>query len=773
MGRDEQPTKPGKKRREKLRLERSQGQKSRAGKRVVEWSENSMPKSSRALRPSDQTREAVKKRADLTQRVLRLVSKLPLNAAELANKLQLGQSDRAMLRSLLKELETDGKIARIKRDRYILPSEADLVTGTIQFHSNGSAHLLAEGFTGPDLYISPENTSTAMHGDKVVVRLLPPREESLWRPGSKGPSLRREGRVIRILERANDCIVGTLQRSKNFFYVVADDPRFPHNLYVPEPKHPVAAKVGDKVVARVETWPSRHVNPEGVVIENLGQAGQPGVDMLGILRKYRLPERFPEDVLREARKQSTRQPLDDAQGREDHRADLVITIDPDDARDFDDAIYVERIRSGWAVAVHIADVSHYVKPKSSLDREALARGNSVYLPDRVIPMLPEELSNGICSLQPNEDRLVFSVFVEVGKNGIVKRWRFARSIIRSKMRLTYRQALAILEKPPTNEVEERVHVAWECASALRKRRFEAGSLDLDFPETKVWVDSNGYPVRIEKVENDISHQLIEELMLLANEVVARELRMNKQPTIYRVHEAPDEERLLEFREIALMYGARVGDLSNRTELQKLLAGIRGETYEYALKLALLKSLKRARYDESPLGHYGLAKSNYLHFTSPIRRYADLVAHRSLAKHLGFVKSGPDSASLPAIAEHISTTERTATDAEREAVKLKKLEYFHMQISERRGEVFSARIIDVRNFGLFVELPDYLITGLIHVSALDDDFYVFDAARGIFQGRRSRKVYAVGQSLDVIVSRVDLFKQQIDFRPADQMQKVVG
>lgn len=725
------------------------------------------PIRSHKLRPTALLAKENESRSRLAAKVLALVAKWPLDAAELSNKLQLGQSERALLRPLLKELETDGKIARIKRDRYILPAEADLITGIVQFHSNGAAHLLAEDSPGPDLYISPENTSTAMHGDKVVARLLPPREAPPWKPGVPAAPARREARVIRILTRANDRVVGTLQRTKNFFYVVPDDPRFPQNLYVPEPRPPVAAKVGDKVVARVETWPSRHVNPEGVLIENLGEAGKPGVDMLGILRKYRLPEHFPADVLHEAERiarEGIGRP--DSNGREDHREDFVITIDPDDARDFDDAISVEKTRDGWAVAVHIADVSHYVRPGGILDREAFARGNSVYLPDRVVPMLPEALSNGICSLVPGEERMVFSVFAEVAANGTVRKARFARSVIHSKKRLAYRQALAILEEPARSPLEQAVHTAWECSSTLRKRRFQNGSLDLDFPETKVWVDAKGRPVRIEKVENDISHQLIEELMLLANEATARELRIHRQPVVYRVHESPDEERLLEFREFALLHGVRPGDLTNRAELQKLLESVRGQTFEHAVKIALLKSLKRARYHETPLGHYGLSKSDYLHFTSPIRRYADLVAHRALAKHLGIVKSGPDSRALPAVAEHISNTERSAADAEREAVKLKKLEYFQARISERTGGVFTARIIDVRNFGIFVELPDYLITGLIHVSALDNDFYVFDAARAQFQGRRSRKVFRIGQTLDVIVSRVDLFKQQIDFRPAE-------
>jgi ribonuclease R len=700
----------------------------------------------------------------LRKRILSRINKEPIDATGLANCLQLSPKERTQLPQLLRQLETSGAIARIRRDHYILPQEADLITGTMQFHASGSAHLLPDQPGQTDVFISADNTATSMHGDKVVARLMPERPRNDWRPGSRD-SGRREGRVIRILTRASETIVGTLQKSKNFFYVVADDPRFVHNVYVPEPRPPLAAKPGDKVVVHLEAWASRHVNPEGKITEVLGETGRPGVDMLAIIRKHRLPEKFPQEVIREARTRSTQNPSDELSSREDHRQDFVLTIDPDDARDFDDAICVERSRSGWQVAVHIADVSHYVRPKTALDREALARGNSVYLPDRVIPMLPEELSNGICSLRPDEDRLAFSVFAEVSHQGVVKKSRFAKSIIRSVKRLTYKQALAILQKPPVTELEKRVHVAWEVSSQLRRRRFEQGSLDLDFPETKVWVNAEGRPIRIERVENDISHQLIEELMLLANEAVARELKLRKQPTIYRVHEPPDEDRLLEFRENALLLGARCGDLTQRPELQKLLASVRGEPHEFAVKLGLLKSLKRARYSEEPLGHYGLAKTNYLHFTSPIRRYADLVAHRALERHLGLTKVGPDSAQLAVVAEHISTTERVAAEAEKEAVRLKKLEYFQAQLSGQRGQSFLARIIEVRNYGLFVELPDFLLTGLIHVSALEGDFYVFDPARSQFQGRRNRRTFAVGGELEVVVSRVDLFKQQVDFAPA--------
>jgi ribonuclease R len=384
--------------------------------------------------------------------------------------------------------------------------------------------------------------------------------------------------------------------------------------------------------------------------------------------------------------------------------------------------------------------------------------------------LPERLSNGVCSLNPGVDRLTFSVFIEFDNNGRPKNARFARSVIRSAKRLTYREAYAILQSRPNGELSRRLHTAWELASLLRRKRFEHGSLDLDFPEVKVYVDPNGKPIRLERVENDESHQLIEEFMLAANEAVARELRHRSIATIYRVHEDPDPEKLGEYREFILSFGYKVGDLSHRKEVQRFLASIRGKPEEQALKIGLLKSLKRARYTVQPLGHYGLAKANYLHFTSPIRRYADLVVHRTLAERNSSRRSKIDVSQLESLAGHISDTERNAADAEIESVRLKKLQFFQRQLEERDPQVFRAAIVDVRNYGLVVELPDAVVTGLVHISALTDDFYRFDAAQRRLIGRRTNRRYRVGDEIRVFVARVDTFKQQIDFAIADTAAK---
>src|SRR5438034_4722640 len=618
----------------------------------------------------------------------------PLDKVDIARKLGLKGRERVVLRHNLRELERAGEIARIRKNLYVLPAEADLVTGKLSIHRAGYGFLTSEKPGQPDIFIAAENTGTAMHGDRVVARI----SRDLPYERAKG---RREGRVIRILERARDTIVGSLQHSRNFYYVVPDDPRIVHDIYVRptgDRRSQTAATVRDQVVDRLETWESRHVNPEGEIIEVLGPASAPGVATLSIIRRCGLPTEFPSEALKEADEIPEEIDAQQLKGREDLRDKFIVTIDPEDARDFDDAIHVEKLEnSGRLLGVHIADVAAYVGPDSALDREARRRGNSVYLPDRVIPMLPERLSNGVCSLNPGVDRLTHSVFIHFDRNGVARSARFARSVIRSAHRLTYKQAYAILKSPPRDRLSERLHAAWELAQLLRQKRFGHGSLDLDFPEVKVWLDEAGKPVRLERVENDESHQLIEEFMLAANEAVARELKNRAIPTIYRIHEDPDPEKLAEYREFVLSFGYKVGDLAHRAEVQRLLASIRGKPEEQALKIGLLKSLKRARYFPQPLGHYGLAKANYLHFTSPIRRYADLVVHRALAQRDGKYRSRTDMSQVASIAEHVSTTERTAADAEIESARMKKLEFFQRQLDERNPQIFRAAIVDDRNY----------------------------------------------------------------------------
>jgi ribonuclease R len=702
----------------------------------------------------------------LRQRLLNLLANpiyQPLNKTDLAKRLGVSLDDRAAFRRLLADLETQGKIARIRKERYVLPQEADLIVGVLQMNPQGFGYVLnTAGDSLGDVFVSAENTSTAMHRDKVVARII---REEVPQLRSGRQRARRQGKVIKILERANKQIVGTLQQSRKFFYVVPDDPCLFHDIYVDldHEQLPRTPRVNDKVVVRLEPWESRHLNPEGEIVEVLGPARAPGVDILGIIKKYDLPVEFPEGVLEQAEKIPVVIPPSALPHREDLRTTQVFTIDPEDARDFDDAIHLRRVGNEWEVGVHIADVSHYVSPGSVLDREAFKRGNSVYLPDRVLPMLPERLSNGVCSLRPDEDHLTKSVIIRFDQAGHPKSHRFAATIIRSRFRLTYREAYERLQRPPENQLDHFLHQAWKIAAVLRERRFKKGALELDFPEVRVRVDQNGKAVGLIKEENDISHQLIEEFMLLANEIVGRETKNRSLPSVYRVHEDPDPEKLLEFQELARSHGLTPGDLSQKREMQRFLKSIAGRPDEGLLKVSLLRSLRKAIYVATPLGHFGLAKADYTHFTSPIRRYADLIVHRAfnaLLQGNSDRKKLLRSSRLEEVCEHISMTERIAADAEREAVRLKKLEYLESLIG--RPHRFQATVLDVRNYGLVVEVPDVLITGLIHVSALGGDFFIYDGAKQQMYGRRTKFTLGLGDVLEVGVARVDRFKQQVDF-----------
>jgi ribonuclease R len=704
------------------------------------------------------------KKKPVEERLIQLIGSpkyQPLNKTELARSLKIGIDERSKFRRLLDELEQAGKITRIRKDRYVLPQEADLMVGVLQVNPDGFGYLLNESGDGlGDLYISAENQSTAMHRDRVVARIVRERLPSERQHRHRG---NREGRVIKILERANPSIVGTLQHSKNFYYVVPDDPALVHDIYVTvrPGQTPRAPEVDDKVVVRVEPWEHRHLNPEGEIVEVLGPAKKPGVDILSIIRKYDLAVAFPDAVLKEADEISLEISSKELRAREDLRSAPVFTIDPEDARDFDDALHVAEVDGGWSVGIHIADVSHFVKPGSALDREAMRRGNSVYFPDRVLPMLPERLSNMACSLRPDEDHLTKSIFVDFDRSGKIKRHRFAATVIRSVARLTYREALAILQRKPVIPLDGNIHTAWRLAAILRERRFRQGAMDLDMPEVRVLLDKQGKAVGLVREENDISHQLIEEFMLLANEIVARETKSRMIPSVYRIHEKPDPEKLAEYREQARSYGIEIGDLTQRREMQRFLKLIVGRHEEVALKIGLLRSLRRAGYLPDPVGHYGLAKSDYTHFTSPIRRYADLIVHRAFAAMLPKrAAKPPRSVDLGSICQHISTTERIAADAEREAVRLKKIEYFSGLA--RKPHRLEGTIIEVRNFGLLVELKEALVVGMIRISSIDLDFFVFDPVRQRVTGRRTKISFGVGDQVVVRINRVDLFRQRLDF-----------
>ena len=697
---------------------------------------------------------------DITPPLLSLLARkdyLPAAVPELLAQLRLPPQRRQELQRALRELEQTGRIARIKGDRYIQPQKADLIPGRIRMNRQGKGFLQPDD-SGLKEIVIPENaTGTALHEDRVLVR-REVRPKGLRSEKPEPPT----GEVVRILERRRSRVVGTLQRSREFLFVVPDDPRIPHDIYVPAPRDlGRPARVGEKVVVELLEWRSRQMNPEGEIIEVLGEPDAEGVDMLSVLRQYELPLHFPKPVLHEARSFGTSLQPRDLHGRTDCRRHQVITIDPDDAKDFDDAICLEQTGHGqWRLWVHIADVSHYVKPGTALDTEARKRGNSTYLVDRVIPMLPEALSNELCSLKPGVDRLTKCVEFLIADDGRVQQTKFYPAVIHSQRRFSYQEAFAILQRKPSNPIEQMLHHAHALAQRIRRARFKAGSLELDFPEMKIRLDDHGRVAAIERVQNDVSHQLIEECMLLANEAVAGRLMQLGRPAVYRVHEEPDFARLTEYREEVLSHNIACGNLRQRPEVQRLLHKLGTLSIGPALKIGFLKSLMRARYAVEPLGHYGLAKKKYTHFTSPIRRYSDLVVHRAL-----FDQKAGSPAALKQTADHVSTTERNSADAERDSKDVKLFAFLQAQLASGRPERYPALVTDVRNFGFFVDVPGLAMSGLVPLSMVEDDFYVFDAARAHLVGRRTRQVIRLGDNVTVQVAKVDRFRKQVDFRLA--------
>lgn len=749
---------------------------------------------------------------NLRERVLTLMRKrdyVPLQKEEIISRLGGRKNERAALDEAIETLLQEGEIVRIKRNRLVIPRDANLVTGRIVFRQSGTALLISEG-TGreaaPPVNIQAEDTWVAMHNDRVVVRLQDPPRYPRHRYERRDDE-QLYGRVIRILERARDTVVGCLQKSKLVHYVIPDDPRIIQDIFVPDPSrldmHPRPA-LGDKVVVRLHEWKQRHLNPEGEIIEVLGKTHEPGAELKGIFRKFNLDQEFPDEVVKDLERIPDRVRRSDVKGREDLRDVFTFTIDPDDAKDFDDALSVELSGGDLRIGVHIADVGAYVKPESPLDKEAKKRGNSTYLVGTVIPMLPHKLSNGLCSLVENEDRLTKSVFFIFSPNGKIKETSFANSVIRSNKRMTYRQAYALLKEndlekiravplPPAHQtgstgrslrdlsdeelkrLQTGVRHLWQVASQVRKRRMDTGSLDLDVPETKIFVDEQGYADRLEIIEYDESHQLIEEYMLLANEAVATVLTRNQIPAIFRVHEKPNEEKLNEYREFLATHGIQAGNLGNRQEIKRVLERVKDHPQSHTLRVQFLRSLQRARYMAEPRGHYGLNKKNYTHFTSPIRRYSDLVVHRLFesylekftdAKALARKARHYTQADLNSLGDHLSITEQNSTEAEREHVKLKLLEFFERELDKKERTKFAAVITDVRNHGMFIELLDSQAFGLVHISTLRDDLYSLTPDKTAITGRRTHKRYEVGQRIQVVTERVDRFKRQIDFRVAD-------
>jgi ribonuclease R len=682
----------------------------------------------------------------------------PLTLNELVRALKIKREDRPAFRDALDELIERGKIIKTRDMSYALPGKINIVTGLLSCHRDGYGFVSPEE-GGDDIFIPARFLRENMHGDKVAVRIE-----------AGGGFGKREGRIIRTLERGYTKIVGRFESARNFGYVMPDEQRITHDIYIP-PSECGKAKSGQSVVVEITAYPAAKRNPEGRVVEVLGWPDDPEVEVKTILSKYELPHLFSGEALDEARSIPQKPSALDMRGRKDLRLIPTVTIDGESARDFDDAVSIKK-ESGAATRlwVSIADVSHYVKEGSFLDREAYLRGTSVYFPDRCIPMLPEELSNGICSLNPDVDRLAVTAEMLFDNQGRIKEADFYPSVIRSSARLTYTLVRDILENVSPvisgdySELQGRLALMKELALRLLEKRKKRGSIDFDLPEPEIVLDLQGRTESIIKAERNIAHRIIEEFMLAANEAVASYINGMEVPSLYRVHENPDPEKLADFREFIFNFGYELkmkeGKVKPR-DLQKLLELSEGRPEEKMVNEVLLRCMKQAKYSEENLGHFGLASPCYTHFTSPIRRYPDLVVHRILKSVLSgkLKKPGIERLSevLPETAEHTSKRERTAMDAEREIITLKKLQF----MKDKTGEEYNGFISGVTPFGFFVELDEYFVEGLVHVSTLRRDFYHYDEKQHSLVGENTGERFRIGDGIRVKVALVSVEKRQID------------
>lgn len=690
------------------------------------------------------------KASDIIQ-ALRDSDRGPLKGKELAKRLRVPNERYHAFRRLLKKLEREGKIYRVKGQRFALPKKINLVVGRLSITRRGDGFVLRED-GGQDLFVPRRSLESAMDGDRVVTRIERRRR-------GENP----EGCIVKVLERAHPSVVGVYHVSKRWAYVTPLDKKLSADVLV-DPSEGVEAREGDVVVVRIITYGERNRSPVGEVETVLGALDDPGVDVLSVVHSYGLAAEFPKDVEADADR-SIREWSDlSADGRTDRTELLLFTIDPADAKDHDDALSYERLAEGrHEVGIHIADVSYYVRRGSPLDIEAYRRGTSVYLVDRVIPMLPHSLSGGQCSLRPDEDRAAVSVFVELDDEARVRGHRFERTRIRSRARLSYEDAESILngESPHSPEVDAAIRELGRLAHKVREVRRKRGSLDFDLPEAKVHLDEEGVPVAIHPVERLESHRLIEDFMILANEVVAREGEKRKLPVLYRIHEKPDPDRLEDLRALLGPLGYTLPQRAIRSkDIQAALRRSVGRPEEQLVSMGVLRSMNRAKYSAQNIGHFGLGSTHYSHFTSPIRRYADLVTHRSIVRALIDGERVPEewSTELPGIAAHVSERERVADEAERDSIDMKKVEYMERHL----GDELSGVITGVTAFGFFV-LPDEVFAeGLVHVNTLNDDYYAFQPERLRLVGERRGRTFELGDRVRVQVSRVDKADRHIDF-----------
>lgn len=686
----------------------------------------------------------------------------PLTYQELLSALEV--EDEAEFAALLGRMEKDGDIVVTRKHKYGVPEMMNLVRGSLQVNAKGFAFLLPDDPSQPEVFIYERDLNGAMHRDRVMVRINQRRNHAGQRP---------EGEVIRAIKRANHEVVGTYRKRKNISQVIPDDPRL---LYPINARKSSKVKVaeGQKVVVKITSWPERDKLAEGRITEVLGSKGDPRVDIRCVVKKYGLAEDFPKKVEKEAMAMPSSVQAHEITGRRDLRDLKMVTIDGDDAKDLDDAVSITRLESGYRLGVHIADVSHYVREGTAIDKEAYRRGTSVYLVDRVLPMLPVQLSNGICSLNAGEDRLAMSVIIDIDAEGNIIDYEICKSVIHVNERMTYNNVNRILKEQEPELMEryrdyiEMFTTMRELAEILRRRRFDRGALDFEFPETKVIVDDEGIPLAIEKRVQDVAESIIEEFMICANEVVARHCHEMQLPVLYRVHEKPDDEDLHTVLRILALFNRRIKlkDITQQV-LQQVLNDVKGKPEQRIISTMILRSMKHARYSPVPLGHYGLASPYYLHFTSPIRRYPDLLVHRVLTHllekgSLSKKKKTEWESLMPLAGEHCTLCEIQAEEAERESVNIKAAQYMKQFL----GEVFPAVISSITAFGFFVELEN-TVEGLVHISSLVDDYYVFDDQKLILVGKHTKKVYRIGDEVEVELVKVNEEEAKLDFELTEQ------
>jgi len=678
----------------------------------------------------------------------------PMKIKELAKAVGISQANYPKFRHSVKRLLDEGKLVRLKRNRIGLPEKMDLITGDISLTRAGFGFVRPEN-QDEEIYIAAHDIYTAFDGDRVVVRLKPGY-------GFKG---KKEGVVLRIVRRKSEEIVGTFKVGRRYDYVIPDTKNAGRDIYIIKGKSG-DARDGEKVVVRLEPWEDPGLNPEGEVVERLGRPGDPGVDMLAIIHKYELPTKFPEKVEEEA-EHAAQGWTDEIKRRPDLTGIETLTIDPSDAKDFDDAVSIERINGKYRLGVHIADVSHFVRGNTELDKEAFARGTSVYFPDRVIPMLPEALSNDVCSLRPNRKRLTFSLFMDFNEQGEVTDYELYPAVIRSRSRLSYSEVQDFFDNgtqtPRIERVADSLTMMRQLAQILLRRRQEAGSLDFDLPEAKIILDKQGNVIEIGNRIRTESHRLVEEFMLAANRQVALHFFRNAQPTLYRVHDRPDLEKLEGFAYLVAGFGYKFAASPNlpTRAFSAFLDKVKGKPEEELINELLLRSMKKAVYQPQNIGHFGLAFTHYLHFTSPIRRYPDLLVHRLLK----LLKNGRYPVKLAQKLDVMLTNagnqsserERLAMEAEREAVKAKQVAYMAGQV----GSQYDGIISGVMNFGFFVRLIGPECEGLVRASTIDDDYYQFDEEGYRLIGRRQGRSFRLGDKVRVGVMRVDVERREID------------